>query len=183
MSSVILVRHAEPVLVPERPASQWELSDRGWEDSRALGGRLAGMGIDGVFTSFETKAVETGAAIGGYLRVPVSVLDGLEEQGCDTVPWLEDANALRHLVERHFQEPRNVVMGLETSFNAGQRMARTIEAHKQGVRLPAYVSHGRVIAAYLAALTGQPAWDIWQPLRLPDALVVDLDARSFSTVD
>ncbi len=49
--------------------------------------------------------------------------------------------------------------------------------------VPVIVSHGRIMASWLASLTDTEAWEIWTALRLPDLLDVDLDAGTFLSVD
>jgi hypothetical protein len=43
--------------------------------------------------------------------------------------------------------------------------------------MPALVSHGRIMAAWIARLTGGDAFAFWQGLRMPDAFAIDLAGR------
>lgn len=174
--TLLLVRHAEPHIVPERPAGTWHLNNAGRAGARGLVPCLAPERPDIVVTSREPKAQETGAIIADALGLPLREHDGLGEQGGDTVPWIESAEDFRAAVRAHFDEPSGVVLGAESADDAAARFARAVADLPPDVRCPILVSHGRIMVSYLASVLGVDAWPIWADLRLPDALAVDLDA-------
>jgi broad specificity phosphatase PhoE len=176
MTDLLLVRHAEPHVIPERPASTWRLNDVGRDGARALAIALAGECPDIVVTSLEPKARETGAIIAEALDLPLRGHAGLSEQGGDTVPWIEDWDELRTLVRRHFEEPSRPVLGDEPASEAAVRFVAAVTDLLPFGRRPVLVSHGRIMASYLASVTGADAWTLWDGFRLPDAIAVDPDA-------
>lgn len=75
-------------------------------------------------------------------------------------------------------------MRQESSQAASERFADALRARLDTVAgVPVIVSHGRIMASWLASLTGSSAWEIWTALRLPDLLDVNLDGRTYRSVD
>ena len=182
MSRFLFVRHAQPEIDPERPASDWSLSKSGRLAARELAFAIGSLAPGMVVTSPERKAVETGAEIAAVLDLGLTIDDGLREQGLTSLPLVSDAE-FQEAVERHFREPERVVLGDESSSAAGQRLGRALNALGRSAAdvygMPVIVTHGRALASFLARLTGDDAITIWRSLRMPDAFVVDL-ARGVS---
>ena len=173
----ILVRHAQPEIDPERSAADWALSESGRLAARELAFAIVSLAPGVVVTSPERKAVETGAEIAAVLDLGLTIDDDLREQGLTSLPFLSNTE-FREAVERHFRESERVVLGNESSAAAGQRLERALsqlERSAAGVHgMPVIVTHGRVLASFLARLTGDDAITIWRSLRMPDAFVADL---------
>lgn len=173
---IVLVRHARPVIDPERPAGAWRLDPAANEDVRRLAASLGEWGVDGIIASPEPKAAATAGGIGRALGLTVGIDDRLREQGNDTVPWM-DPDTFRVTVERHFRAPDEVVMGTESSVSAADRFGEAVEAALSCWRRPVVVTHGRVMTAWCARIAGVDAVRFWHGLAMPDAWVVDRDAR------
>ena len=78
-STLLLIRHSQSQPQPERPASQWPLTEQGRRRCIELAKRLAAYAPDVVVTSRERKASETGALVAARLALPTLVADGLHE--------------------------------------------------------------------------------------------------------
>jgi broad specificity phosphatase PhoE len=78
----------------------------------------------------------------------------------------------RRAVHDLFARPEDPVFG-EPAIAAARRFARAVERNDASPVM--VVSHGRVISAYLARVTGISGWRIWHDLAMPDLLCVDLD--------
>lgn len=178
MTKFLLVRHAAPDIDPGRKASTWPLNGSGRAAARELADRLAGERPDLIVTSRETKAQRTGAIIAAVLGVPMRERAGLGEQGGDSVPWMDDWETFRMEVRRHFEEPSRAVLGQESADDAATRFSGVVAEVLEDARFPVLVSHGRIMASYLAAVTGVDAWTIWNSFMLPDAIAVDPERRT-----
>ncbi len=181
MKSILLVRHAEPRVVPARKARTWELTCAGRSAARDIATRLIDHRPDIVVTSREVKARETGAIITAALCLPMREHEGLGEQGGDNVAFFRDRDVFREVVQHHFSEPSRILLGQESAREAAARFAGVVAelaGRSPGPRCPVLVSHGRVMASYLALATGADAWTVWNTLAFPDASALDLESRS-----
>lgn len=126
-------------------------------------------------TSVEPKALETARRTGERLIVPVETVTGLHEHDRRDTGVLSDAEFDRAIGEL-FARPGDLVFGRET---AAAALAR-FDAAVSGVLAAApriedvlVVSHGTVIALYVAARTGTDGRALWKRLGLPSIVVLD----------
>lgn len=181
MDRIVLVRHAEPDVDPQLAAAEWALTPRGVKAARRMAVALSGLNPGWIVTSPERKARETAALLAESLEIPVEVDERLAEHGADPHEFFADYNEFRRLVEAHFAQPDQVVFRGEASATAAARFGASATdcAARLNDGLPVLVSHGRIISSWLSGLTGQSATDIWNELRLPDLIEVDLRQGTF----
>lgn len=182
ISRMVLVRHARPVIDPETPPSLWELEGDAHHAVEGLAESVRHVGCDGVVVSPEPKARTTGDIIAGCLDVPIIVDPAFREQGGRHVAWLPDREFLA-AVEDHFVHGDRIVLGTETSHQASERFANGIQRMSRDITCPIVVTHGRVMCGYLAKTLGVDPVQMWRSLRLPDAFMVDLGARSLQRIE
>ncbi len=183
MSRLLLVRHAEPEIDVAVPASAWPLTQRGIASTRRLAESAAGFAPSRVVSSPEVKAIETGRVVADALGLELTEDPRFAEHGAGPDEFIADYREFRALVRRFFVEPDAVVLRGESSLAAGERFAAGVhEVAGREDDLPVVVTHGRIMASWLAMLSGGTAWDIWTALRLPDLIEVDLDAQAYRIV-
>jgi len=188
MNRVLLVRHAEPHVDIDLPAAEWSLTPRGVASTQRLAVTLKDANASLIVASPERKAIETARILAGELNLPIEQDERFSEQGAEAGQFLTDYAEFRALVRHHFDHPDKVVLRRESSHAASERFAAALRARfdssgRATPSPPVIVSHGRIMASWLAALTGSGAWDIWTVLRLPDLLDVDLDTGTFRAVN
>lgn len=188
MHRVMLVRHAEPQIEIDVPAAEWCLTSRGVASTQRLAVELAKAHPTLVVASPERKALETARIVAGALGLPLEQDERVSEQGAEAGQFLTDYAEFRALVRHHFDHPDEVVMRRESSHAAGERFGEAVRSRidpDAGTEtgLPVIVSHGRIMASWLASVTGVSAWEIWTELRMPDLLDVDLDTGIFRSID
>jgi broad specificity phosphatase PhoE len=177
MPNLILIKHASPQVVPGDPPERWHLSDEGRRLATVLGERLAAMPDRPavVVSSDELKASETAEVIAGKLGVPMSTAPGLHEHDRSTVPQMRSGDFIS-MVELMLRKPAELVLGEETAAEAMERfdhaVSRVIEQHRD--QTIAVVSHGTVIAMFVARHTNRPAFQIWREMGLPSYVVMSL---------
>jgi broad specificity phosphatase PhoE len=183
MSRVLLVRHAEPEIIPAQPSELWTLSAKGRTSARELALKLGPLNPGVIVVSPESKAWQTGAEIAAVLDLGTVAHEGLREQSSGTAPWFDDPFAFKEAVRDHFARRDEIVLGDESVRDAAGRMQtavdETLASHDaQGV--PVFVTHGRILSAWVTTVLGEPerAFEIWSELRLPDALLVDIERRT-----
>jgi len=180
---VILVRHARPVIDPTADAASWAIDPSVHGEIERLAADISAFGCDSVVTSAEEKARSTGHLIAGMLDAPVRVDPDLGEQGAGTVPWIADDEAFRVRVIEHFRRPDDRVFGEESSSDAAARFRSSVTRWADECRCPVLVTHGRVLSAYMAAIMGVDPVPFWLDLRMPDAFMVEPDARRWWRID
>jgi len=79
LRDVVFIRHAEPLVEPDRPPAQWQLPLRGKELSYELGASLAPTGVRRIVTSPEEKARTAALVLAEVLGVSVFTDDRLRE--------------------------------------------------------------------------------------------------------
>jgi len=173
---LILVRHSLPEIDPGRPAGEWPLSQEGRRRSRLLAGRLAGYDLAAIVASQEPKAAETGRIMAGALDLPFETAPGLHEHERQHEPFFASQEAFRRQVVRLLEQPEAPIFGQETGDEAQQRFAAALEAvltaHPHGNL--AVVTHGTVLALFLARAAGIDAVALWRRLGLPAFVVLSL---------
>lgn len=182
MDRIVLVRHAEPDVDPHMAAADWGLTTRGVQAARRLAVELSRLNPGWIVTSPERKACETAALLAESLEIPVETDQSLAEHGAGPHVFFADYAEFRRQVEAHFEKPDHVVFQGEASATAAVRFGNCVTdcRKRPDDGLPVLISHGRIIASWLSGLSRQPAIDIWNELRLPDLIEVNLQKRTFT---
>ena len=174
-NSLILIRHSQSQQQPDRPASQWPLTEEGRRRCIALAERLAAYSPNLIVTSRERKASQTGALIAARLGRPIEIADGLHEHQREHVGWLSN-QAFEQAVVAFFTRPGELVFGEETAYQAGARFdaaVRDLLAAHFGQNV-AIVSHGTVITLFLAQHAGVAPLPFWKSLGMPALVALAL---------
>jgi broad specificity phosphatase PhoE len=172
---LILIRHSQSQPQPDRPASQWPLTEAGRRRCVALAERLNAYAPDLIVTSRERKAGETGALVAARLGLPAAAADGLHEHLREHVGWLPNP-AFEQAVTAFFMRPDELVFGEETASQAGARFdaaVQTVCAAHPGQTV-AIVSHGTVITLFVARHAGIAALPFWKRLGMPAIVALSL---------
>jgi broad specificity phosphatase PhoE len=124
---------------------------------------------DLVFSSIEPKAVETGAIIARELGIHLEVVPDLREHaGRGVRDWVSQSEFRARLSE-FFGNLSRLVFGNETADDAHHRFARAIDslvAENPG-RSAAVVSHGTVMALFVARANELDQDEVWDRLTSP----------------
>jgi broad specificity phosphatase PhoE len=176
---LVLVKHARPDVVPDRPPASWVLGAEGLAGARRLGERLRPLALDLVVSSVEPKAAETGRVAAEVADLPWQTGHDLHEHVRRSTGYL-GTEAFEASIRRFFAEPRSVVFGDESADAAFARFSTAVDAllrvHK-GKRL-CVVAHGTVISLLLGRRYGVDEWATWQALGTPSYVVVDQKSRA-----
>jgi broad specificity phosphatase PhoE len=185
MTRICLIRHTTSVVDPAVTADLWKVTAEGRRRVVALFPALVEQGVDLIVTSPERKAVITGEILAHGLHLRREEDAGLSEQSWSQVPFLAESSAFTEAVRQHFATPNEAVFGEEPSRDAGVRfdwVVQEVVSRSDPPRLPAFVSHGRIMSAWIAMLTGEDAFAFWQSLQMPDAFIVDLEQRTWQRI-
>jgi broad specificity phosphatase PhoE len=166
---------------PDRPTSEWSLSAEGVSRCETIASELERFLPAVMFSSPETKAVETAQHVGLHLGIEFSVREGLCEHRRPAVflPQSEFHDSIRGF----FAVPDSIVYGSESSNDVAKRIEaevrRALVEHPEGNIL--MVTHGTAMTSFTSYHTDADAYSLWQSLDLPAHIAFGLP--SFDIVD
>ena len=176
MTQVVLIRHAEPLMVGETPGAEWPLTEKGRNDATVLGASLAGRPESAiVLTSPERRACETAA-----LAVPLVVARVRDELSEVKKPWYASADERTNAAAKYLNG--EVVEGWERRENVISRIAqlKSDVGSSQGLVI---VSHGMLLTTWFDHEIGlNDPFSFWSDLRMPDAWVADFEDKSLERI-
>lgn len=182
MRRLVLVKHSLAEIEPDKPASAWRLGAVGRRRCEALAAGLGDFSPEVIWSSREPKAVETADLVAGTLDVPVRVADGLEEHHRDNVPFLPEED-FEEMVEQLLCNPGQVVFGTETADQARDRMTASIERVIKADQADSIVvTHGTVIALYVASVADVRPVGLWRRLGLPSYVVLTVPSMAIHSI-
>jgi broad specificity phosphatase PhoE len=170
---LILIKHSIPAIEPDVPSPQWRLSDVGKRRAAKLADAVADMGATSLHSSDSPKAVETAEIIAAKTGLLLKINPEFKEHIRDDMPFGSDA-WWRAVVLDAIRRPEELVLGSETTGDAGRRFAAAVKSAAAGSP-PGdmlIVAHGTVISMFVSQLTGADPVPIWECLGLPGLLVV-----------
>ncbi|MYD51468.1 MAG: histidine phosphatase family protein [Dehalococcoidia bacterium] len=183
MRRLVLVKHSMPEIDPDKPASAWKLGEVGRGRAESLAGRLREFSPSVIWSSKESKAIETAETVARELGVQVEIADGLEEHHRENVPFMSSKDEFEEAVERFFLHPDELVLGTETANQARDRFAAAIDkVIGAGQTDSIVVTHGTVITLYVASVAGVQRMGFWRRLGLPSYVVLTLPDMSIRSI-
>lgn len=173
------MKHSVSEVRSDLPAAEWVLSPQGRERARALARRLAPHDPSWIGSSIEPKAQQTAVIVSEVIGKPLQVVEGIHEQERRSLELAPSQEAFEQEVAELFARPDELVFGDETANQALARCRAAVDgvvgAHPD--EDIALVSHGRVIALYVAYYTGVEPFAFWKRLGLPSFVVLSLPER------
>ncbi len=172
-----------PEIRRDVPAAEWHLSPEGSARARAFAERLPLAEASRVFTSREPKAVGTADAIAGELNLTVERVAGLHEHERPLAQMLS-REAFDQNIRELFARPDELVFGAETANQARRRFTLALMRLVTGTAGDVVaVSHGTVIALFVAEAGGVEPFAFWKRQEMPYAVSLSLpDLRLQRTI-
>jgi broad specificity phosphatase PhoE len=175
MTKLILIKHASPFVIPGTPPEKWRLSDKGRDACAPLAEALRPHAPAVIVTSDEPKAKETAQLVADALKIPLEIDRHLREHDRSNVPHMRSAEFISH-VELMFRKPAECVLGSESADEAFERFDAAVRAaiDKHPGGNVAVVSHGTVIALFIARHADHNPFEWWRKLGLPSFVTMTL---------
>lgn len=161
LRDVIFIRHAEPLVEPDRPPAEWQLSLKGRELSYELGACLSPTGLRRIVSSPEEKARTTATALAEVLGVRVVTDDRLREV---QRPWTDGNFA--DVVARYLQG--DLIEGWEPVEQVVSRLEAFLVSRPSEGPI-GVVTHGTAMTCLLSADDSTNRARFWSELKMPDA--------------
>lgn len=164
---LILIRHSQSAVRPDLPPAQWHLTPEGVTRARALAARVDPGDASRIFSSSEPKALETARVLGEVWTLPVEEVPGLHEH-VRPANGIVSAEEFEATIAALFARPSEIVFGSESADAARQRFTAAVTAlvarHAGDIVI---VTHGTVMALFIASHTGQDAFHLWKQQQMP----------------
>lgn len=178
MARGLFITHPEVIIDPTRPVPRWSLSEVGRRRMAAFAASPEVGGLTAVWSSEETKAVESGAILAARLGLSLRTRADLHENDRSATGYLA-GEAFLAARDAFFARPDASFRGWETARAAQARVVAAVDAilaYHPGGDI-AFVAHGAVGTLLLCKFLGQPiTGDADQPS--PGHLwTFDLDSR------
>jgi broad specificity phosphatase PhoE len=172
---LVLVKHGSPVLDPATPAREWALSGQGEIEALHVAEQLRAYEPIDLVSSPEPKARRTAELIAAVLGTHNRVVDDLREVDRRVLPIMEPARH-REMNRAIFSEPDRAVLGSESANSALIRYQSAIQAESDRCESAhlVVVSHGTVMALFVARHHGVDAFRFWADLKCGDVVTLTL---------
>lgn len=182
MKRLILIRHSVPDMRRDIPAAEWRLSADGVARARALARALEPPGAAKVFTSVEPKAVETAKALADVWGLEVEEAAGLHEHERPMAQLLA-RDEFEQKVRELFRRPAEIVFGAESADHARRRFTMAVmRLIARADRDVVVVTHGTVLALFVAEATGVEPFAFWKRQDMPFAVTLRLPELALERV-
>jgi broad specificity phosphatase PhoE len=181
--TLVLVKHALPVLDASKPAREWRLGMEGDRQAQKLAGALRTFAPLRMIASPEPKAASTAAIVAAELGVDVSVIDALREFDRPVLPHLSKEEHA-HTNEQIFVDLNRRVLGTESGREALDRFSVAIDdaiAQTSAQSLVA-VTHGTVMSLFVAARNAIDGFTLWKQLECTSYVVLDVPSFALRNV-
>jgi len=176
MAHLILIRHSISQQQLDVSTHEGALSEEGLQLCEILAAQIRPYDVKFVLSSYEPKAIQTAEAlVKAFKGFNSQIIDGLEKTHRTTAPYSKNVGDFHAAVIAAMHRPNEIIFGEEAFATARLRFDQTLhdvmEQHPdEGV---AVVSHGTVMALWLAPLLNRPVQDIWQAVGMPAYAVIE----------
>jgi broad specificity phosphatase PhoE len=180
MAKLLLVKHAQPQMLPEVNAQRWTLSQAGRESCGWLAEAFDRVGVRRIYASLEPKALETAALAAAALGLDVRPRAGLGENDRTGVGFAgQEVHIARF--RAFFDEPANVSMGTESADAAHARFSAAVRraVEESAGETLAVVAHGTVITLLVSRANGLAPFSLCERLGLPSYVALDPDTLAW----
>lgn len=176
MQTLILVRHSVVKQQRDESSHTWELTAEGRTRCITLAQQIQIYQPQVIVTSAEPKAIQTGQVVAQQLHLPVETEPDLGEHRRATAPYFDSEAEFKAHIRKLLTQPDKLVFGEETGTQACTRFCSAIETilkRHVGKNIAA-VTHGTVMALFVAQVTGIDPVSFWESLAMPAYVVLEL---------
>ena len=177
---IVLIRHSNTKVEPEKYNPLWALNEKGIENANVLAHNPLMQGIEVLYTSNQLKAIHTGVIVASKLGIFLKQNDDLTELTSLTNDWKGDYDGFINdiysgTIERHTDG--------ESLKEAGDRFTRVIEdivSKESDRKVIGIVAHGNVLSLFASQYESRSAFDIHNAIQMPDVAILDWEHKTFS---
>lgn len=176
-----LIRHAKSKVDPEVPITLWGLILDGIESADRLAQQEGIKNLDVIYSSYQTKAIETMLHLAQPNCLPMRAHEGLAEISSFTKKFYGGQQYEDNIRDFYADSLARTEDGATieealTRFKAALDAIANSNSDKQNVGI---VTHGYVLSFFTARYTNTSALDWHHTIAMPDVAVFDWSSKSF----
>ncbi len=178
MSYLYLVRHPRTHVDPMRQPHEWDLSEQGRAQAKALSAASFWKNVSSLYVSNQQKAIAAARIIVAEHKIEVVPLVELAEVGRGPQVYTSAAD-YNNILEQFFDHPDRSVSGWESSGVALHRFESAVQQilKQRSDGSVAILSHGTILTLYTAMLDGEPpTLARWRNIGFATVATVDIDS-------
>ena len=183
MRKLILIKHAKPLVDPQKSSELWRLSNEGREQAKTLAAPLLPHTRSPKSSPAKNpKPPKPPASSPLNSTSPLLPPPIFTSTTAPTSPTCAPANSISNIYELFFRRPGDLILGKESATQALTRFEQAIDQiltdHPDGNL--AIVSHGTVIALFIEKHSDRNGFQIWREMSLPSFAIFDLPEMELS---
>ena len=178
----VFIRHSKTEKNPQVPILLWGLSENGIELAKKISQHELIKKISVIYSSLQTKALETSVLICKPNLIPIKTDDRLTEDTSFTGPFEMDGDKYTSNIHGYYFGGIDRISGGETKeeallrFNSALESIAKIEIKNEYVGI---VSHGNILALFSECYQEIKAFELHTKIKQPDLAVFDFETKKF----
>jgi len=178
-----LIRHSKTSPTADIPIPLWGLSKEGIRLAKKLSKNKIIKEIGVIYSSLQTKALETALLLAKSNTIPIKTNPNLTEISLFTIKFF-GSEKYEENVKNFYSGKIKRIAGGETYQEAIQRFSQTIdkiinEEKRGGIKNVGIVSHGNILAFFSAQFCSHSPFEIHQLIKMPDVAILDWQDKKF----
>ncbi len=186
MPQLVLIKHSNSDHNPFQAAADWPLTAEGVRRCQPLAHHIAPYQAKRLYSSSMPKALQTAESVALELGdLPISECRLLAEHSRQSNAPYGSPAEFNARMQRLFAAPNELAFGDETAKQARHRFQRGIETILETANSAeniVVISHGTVMVLYAAQYNSIDSYHLWQRLKMPSLMALDLPDFRISKV-
>ena len=179
---LVFIRHSKTNRDPLVPITCWGLADSGIELAKELSMKEVIKNLDVVYSSFQTKALETAVLLAKPNAVPIKADDRLTEVTSFTGSFENDFDTYTKNVHDFYSGDLTRISGGETKAEALERFNNALESiakNESDKDFVGIVSHGNILTLFSALYKDVDCYELHAKIQQPDVAIFDWQKKKF----
>lgn len=184
--TLILVKHSNSNHNAHQPSHEWELTQEGRTRCQPLAHHLKPYQPTRLFASNLPRTIQTAQLVAQELdNIPIIENPLLQEHSRISNAPYGTADEFRQKIEQLFAQPDTLIFGDETAHQAQARFSQGIQeclieaTPDENIIV---IAHGTVNVLFTALYNPINSFDLWQRLKMPSIIILDLPSYALHTV-
>ncbi len=178
-----LIRHSKTSPTADIPIPLWGLSKEGVKLAKKLSENKTIKEIEVIYSSLQTKALETALLLAKPNAIPIKTNPCLTEISSFTIKFF-GSRKYEENVKNFYAGKSKRIAGGETHQEALERFSRAInkiinKEKNRGVKNIGIVSHGNILSFFSAQFCPYSPLEIHQLIKMPDVAILDWQDKKF----